>query len=118
MPVHKVDPRFTSIGDPAPRDKLPADFAATLARVESRHRAALRQPVENWQLDDLARKERSKELEALVASSWKEATTFGTMNEGPRLNADLMFEDVFKEMPANLRRQLAQMRAERGVERS
>jgi 2-oxoisovalerate dehydrogenase E1 component alpha subunit len=54
------------------------------------------------------------ELEALVASSWKEATTFGTLSEGPRLNADLMFEDVFKEMPQNLKRQQALMRAERG----
>jgi len=54
------------------------------------------------------------ELEALVASSWKEATTFGTMTEGPRLNADLMFEDVFKEMPEHLVKQRALMRAERG----
>jgi 2-oxoisovalerate dehydrogenase E1 component alpha subunit len=53
------------------------------------------------------------ELEALVASSWKEATLSGTMSEGPRLNADLMFEDVFKEMPENLKRQQALMRAER-----
>jgi 2-oxoisovalerate dehydrogenase E1 component alpha subunit len=53
------------------------------------------------------------ELEALVASSWKEASAFGTMSEGPRLNADLMFEDVFKEMPQNLKRQQALMRAER-----
>jgi len=53
------------------------------------------------------------ELEALVASSWKEAATFGTMSEGPRLNSDLMFEDVFKEMPQNLKRQQALMRAER-----
>jgi 2-oxoisovalerate dehydrogenase E1 component alpha subunit len=53
------------------------------------------------------------ELEALVASSWKEATAFGTMSEGPRLNADLMFEDLFKEMPEHLKRQRALMRAER-----
>jgi 2-oxoisovalerate dehydrogenase E1 component alpha subunit len=53
------------------------------------------------------------EMEALVASSWKEATSFGTMTEGPRLNADLMFEDVFKEMPEHLKRQQALMRAER-----
>jgi 2-oxoisovalerate dehydrogenase E1 component alpha subunit len=53
------------------------------------------------------------ELEALVASSWKQATLSGTMSEGPRLNADLMFEDVFKEMPENLKRQQALMRAER-----
>jgi 2-oxoisovalerate dehydrogenase E1 component alpha subunit len=53
------------------------------------------------------------EFEALVASSWKEAATYGTMSEGPRLNADLMFEDVFKEMPQSLKRQQALMRAER-----
>jgi len=28
------------------------------------------------------------ELEALVVASWKEAVSFGTMTEGPRLNAD------------------------------
>jgi 2-oxoisovalerate dehydrogenase E1 component alpha subunit len=53
------------------------------------------------------------ELEALVASSWKEAVSFGTMSEGPRLDADLMFEDVFKEMPQSLKRQQALMRMER-----
>jgi 2-oxoisovalerate dehydrogenase E1 component alpha subunit len=53
------------------------------------------------------------ELEALVASSWKEAIACGTMSEGPRLNPDLMFEDVFKEMPQNLQRQQALMRQER-----
>ena len=35
------------------------------------------------------------------------------MSEGPKLDADLMFEDVFKEMPQHLMRQRAQMRAER-----
>jgi 2-oxoisovalerate dehydrogenase E1 component alpha subunit len=53
------------------------------------------------------------ELEELVASSWKEACTFGTMSEGPRLDADLMFEDVFKEMPPHLRKQQELMRAEK-----
>src|ERR1700728_2021409 len=52
------------------------------------------------------------ELEALVASSWKEAAAFGTMSEGPRLNADLMFEDVFKEMPEHLQKQRDLMRSE------
>jgi 2-oxoisovalerate dehydrogenase E1 component alpha subunit len=54
------------------------------------------------------------ELEALVAASWKQAITFGTMSDGPKLDADLMFEDVFKEMPEHLRRQQALMRTERG----
>jgi len=53
------------------------------------------------------------ELEALVVSSLKEATASGTMTEGPRLNADLMFEDVFKEMPEHLQKQRALMRKER-----
>jgi 2-oxoisovalerate dehydrogenase E1 component alpha subunit len=56
----------------------------------------------------------SAELEAAVGDAWKEAVTYGTLNEGPRLNPDLMFEDVFKDMPQNLERQRAQMRAERG----
>jgi 2-oxoisovalerate dehydrogenase E1 component alpha subunit len=43
-----------------------------------------------------------------------EALTFGTMSEGPRLHADLMFEDVFKDMPRHLQRQRDLMRAERG----
>jgi 2-oxoisovalerate dehydrogenase E1 component alpha subunit len=40
--------------------------------------------------------------------------TYGSLSEGPRLNPDLMFDDVFKEMPQNLQRQRDQMRAERG----
>ena len=36
------------------------------------------------------------------------------MTQGPRLNADLMFEDVFKDMPQNLKRQRDLMRHERG----
>jgi 2-oxoisovalerate dehydrogenase E1 component alpha subunit len=56
----------------------------------------------------------SAELEALVASSWKEAIKFGTMTEGPRLNPETMFEDVFKDMPQNLQRQQALLRKELG----
>ena len=54
------------------------------------------------------------ELEAHVTESWKEATKFGTMTEGPKLDPDLLFEDVFKEMPEHLKIQRAQMRALRG----
>jgi 2-oxoisovalerate dehydrogenase E1 component alpha subunit len=53
------------------------------------------------------------ELEALVVASWQAAVKFGTMSDGPRLDADLMFEDVFKEIPPHLVRQRAQMRSER-----
>ncbi|MDP9065530.1 MAG: thiamine pyrophosphate-dependent dehydrogenase E1 component subunit alpha, partial [Pseudomonadota bacterium] len=54
------------------------------------------------------------ELDALVAASWQEAVTYGTMSDGPRLDADLMFEDVFAQMPQNLIKQRALLRAERG----
>src|SRR5450755_4339741 len=58
----------------------------------------------------------TSELEALVGASWQEAVTYGTLNEGPKLDPDLMFEDVFKEMPQHLQRQRALMRLERSRE--
>jgi 2-oxoisovalerate dehydrogenase E1 component alpha subunit len=54
------------------------------------------------------------ELEQAVAAAWKEAAAYGTLTEGPRLDRDLMFEDVFKEMPAHLRRQRDQLKSELG----
>jgi 2-oxoisovalerate dehydrogenase E1 component alpha subunit len=54
----------------------------------------------------------SQELEAQVTAGWKEAVTYGTLTEGPKLNPDLMFEDVFEEMPEHLKQQQAQLRAE------
>jgi 2-oxoisovalerate dehydrogenase E1 component alpha subunit len=56
----------------------------------------------------------TEELEAHVTESWKRATTYGTMTEGPKLDPDLLFEDVFKEMPEHLKQQQAQLRALRG----
>ena len=44
--------------------------------------------------------------------SWKEAVSYGTLTDPPRLDPGLMFEDVFKETPPHLRRQAAEMRAE------
>jgi 2-oxoisovalerate dehydrogenase E1 component alpha subunit len=49
-----------------------------------------------------------------VLESWKEAVQYGTLNDGPRLSPDLMFQDVFKELPEHLRRQRELMRAEHG----
>jgi 2-oxoisovalerate dehydrogenase E1 component alpha subunit len=57
----------------------------------------------------------AKELEEHVTESWKEAVQYGTLTDGPRLNRDLMFQDVFKEMPEQLRRQREQLRNEQGV---
>jgi 2-oxoisovalerate dehydrogenase E1 component alpha subunit len=57
----------------------------------------------------------AQELEVHVTESWKEAVQYGTLTDGPRLNRDLMFQDVFKEMPEQLRKQREQLRAEQGV---
>ena len=57
----------------------------------------------------------AKELEVHVTESWKEAVQYGTLTDGPRLNRDLMFQDVFKEMPEQLRKQREQLRTEQGV---
>ena len=51
-----------------------------------------------------------KELEAHVTACWKEAVTYGTLTEGPSLDPLSMFEDVFHEMPPNLRHQREQLR--------
>ena len=63
----------------------------------------------------LERKALAQELEVHVTESWKEAVQYGTLTDGPRLNRDLMFQDVFKEMPEQLRKQREQLRAEQGV---
>lgn len=52
----------------------------------------------------------SAELTAQLAANWKEAALFGTLTEGPHLNPDLMFEDVFDEMPQHLQKQRDEMR--------
>ncbi len=54
------------------------------------------------------------ELEAEVANAQKQAETFGTMLDGHVPGAASMFEDVYKDMPAHLRVQLAQLEAEHG----
>lgn len=58
-----------------------------------------------------------QEATELVAASWKEATGYGTLNEGPHLDGSLMFEDIFKEMPEHLKRQREQWRSERDAQR-
>jgi 2-oxoisovalerate dehydrogenase E1 component alpha subunit len=56
--------------------------------------------------------ELTKEFETLVTESWREAVQYGTLSDGPRLNRDLMFDDVYKEMPPWLQKQREQLRAE------
>jgi 2-oxoisovalerate dehydrogenase E1 component alpha subunit len=80
------------LGDPV--ERLKQHLIALGEWSEERHRAL------------------SEELDAQVLASWKEALSYGTMNEGPRLDRDLMFEDVFKQIPEHLRRQRELLRAE------
>jgi 2-oxoisovalerate dehydrogenase E1 component alpha subunit len=49
------------------------------------------------------------ETKRVVDDALKEANSFGTMTEPPFLDAHLMFEDVFKEMPDHLRKQRDEM---------
>jgi 2-oxoisovalerate dehydrogenase E1 component alpha subunit len=50
--------------------------------------------------------------EQQVREAWQEALTHGSMTEGPSLCAELMFEDVYREMPPHLQRQREQLRQE------
>ena len=49
-----------------------------------------------------------QEMKDYVMDAWKEAVSYGTMSEPPFLDPGLMFEDVFKEMPAHLKKQQAE----------
>ena len=51
------------------------------------------------------------QLKQSVDDAWKEAITYGTMTEGPRLNVDEMFDDVYAVTPAHLKKQREQLRA-------
>jgi 2-oxoisovalerate dehydrogenase E1 component alpha subunit len=55
------------------------------------------------------------ELEARIAGDWKAAVRHGMLNEGPRLDPALMFDDVFRELPDHLRRQRDELAAERAA---
>jgi 2-oxoisovalerate dehydrogenase E1 component alpha subunit len=45
-----------------------------------------------------------------IDEAWDEATTYGTMTEGPWLDRNELFEDVFKDIPPHLIRQREQLR--------
>ena len=46
-----------------------------------------------------------EELQAEVLAAWKEAQKYGTMTEGPFLDADSMFDDIYAEVPKHLESQ-------------
>jgi 2-oxoisovalerate dehydrogenase E1 component alpha subunit len=45
------------------------------------------------------------EMKDQVTAAWNEALSHGSLNEPPYLDVELMFEDVFAEMPDHLKRQ-------------
>ncbi len=48
-------------------------------------------------------------MKAEVISAWKEAVSHGSMTDGPRLDVNEMFDDVYEELPNNLIRQREQL---------
>ena len=50
-----------------------------------------------------------REVEAEVAAAQKEAEKYGTLADGPTQSLSGMFEDVYKDMPAHLQRQRAEL---------
>ena len=55
------------------------------------------------------------ELEEHVAAQWKEAVSYGTLQQGPALDPALMFDDVYKERTPQLEQQARQMQAEHAI---
>jgi 2-oxoisovalerate dehydrogenase E1 component alpha subunit len=53
-----------------------------------------------------------KEIEAEIVAAQKEAEKYGTLVDGHIPPIESMFEDVYKDMPAHLRRQLAAVRGD------
>jgi 2-oxoisovalerate dehydrogenase E1 component alpha subunit len=70
-------------------------------------------PVERLKIHLIERQqwseEQHEELEAglteKISDAWKEAESFGSFEDGPHWPIESMFDDVFKEIPAHLRRQ-------------
>jgi len=82
------------LGDPIAR--LKQHLIAIDAWSETQHEAA------------------QKELEASVIAAQKEAEGYGTLIDGHIPPLVSMFQDVYKDMPPHLQRQLAQLEAEHG----
>ncbi len=52
-----------------------------------------------------------QELNDHVVSCWREALSYGSMNDGPQLDVNEMFDDVYEEPCAHLERQRAELAA-------
>ena len=54
------------------------------------------------------------EIEAQVDAAWQESLRHGTLTDGPRLDSDEMFRDVYRIMPEHLCRQREELAALKG----
>jgi 2-oxoisovalerate dehydrogenase E1 component alpha subunit len=54
----------------------------------------------------------AKQCEDEVNQAWKEAVTYGSLTDGPQLDPETMFQDVFKEQTPSLARQRMQLAQE------
>jgi 2-oxoisovalerate dehydrogenase E1 component alpha subunit len=55
------------------------------------------------------------ELEDYVGAQWKEAVSYGTLQQGPALDPALMFDDVYKERTPRLEQQAKQLQEEHAI---
>lgn len=67
--------------------------------------------------DDARQAQLVRDLEAQLAAAWKEAVSHGSLNDGPRLDPALMFDDVFRELPPHLAHQREELAAELAARR-
>ena len=67
--------------------------------------------VKNGHWSDEQHESLKEELKQFVANAWKEAVTYGTMTDGPRLDVRVMFDDVYAEIPPHLERQRQELLA-------
>ena len=58
-----------------------------------------------------------KQCEDQVAAAWREAITYGTLTDGPRLDPDTMFDDIFKDLTPHLAKQRQQLAVERAEQK-
>jgi len=86
------DYEFWPLGDPV--DRLRQHLVAIGAWDDARHAALVAQ------------------IEAQIAADWSEAVRYGSLNDGPKPDPALMFDDVFQHLPAHLRAQREQLAAE------
>jgi 2-oxoisovalerate dehydrogenase E1 component alpha subunit len=85
----KDDAAAWPLGDPIAR--LKQHLIATGVWSEAQHAALI------------------KNQDELVLREWSEAISYGTLAGHPRLDPRTMFEDVFKDVPLNLKRQREQL---------